>query len=341
MDKYQLEILPKYGILDINWRELREYKELLFFLAYKDIKVKYKQTVLGAAWAVLQPLLTMVIFTLLFNKLANISSDGIPYQTFSYSGLILWIYFSNILSQSSSSLIDNAQLLSKVYIPRIFIPLTPCIAGLADYSISTISYAALYGVMMMQGNFYNYQNVIVLTSAILLFIILMACIPRLGLITQKFELNNIIKSLYYLVILYVMVTPLMLYISNISSITIIKLFFIPYIVITTLMLASGMGFWLSSICVKYRDVKFILPFFIQLLMFVSPVVYSANSISGIYKLLLYINPLTGLITNQRACLTTLPIDYTSFVVSFIITLIIFVSGVLYLKQTEKHFADLV
>ena len=138
MSDYDLWILPKYGILDINWRELKEYRELLFFLAMKEIKIRYKQTAIGAAWAILQPLFTMVVFTLIFNRLAQIPSEGVPYPIFSYSGLLIWTYFSNSLSQSSNSLVDNVPLLTKVYIPRLFIPMAPCVSGLLDYVVAFV-----------------------------------------------------------------------------------------------------------------------------------------------------------------------------------------------------------
>ncbi|MEL7663303.1 MAG: ABC transporter permease [Methanosarcina mazei] len=271
---YELVIRPKYGFLDINWQELKEYRELLFFLALREIKIRYKQTVMGASWALLQPFFTMIVFTLIFGRLAKIPSEGIPYPIFSYSGLLIWTYFSNALTQSGNSLISNVPLLSKVYIPRIFIPTAPCLAGILDYGIAT-------SILVM----------------------------------------------------------MMLYYKFVPSIAILLL---PIIVLTTFLLASGIGYWLSSICVKYRDVKYILPFFIQLLMFVSPVIYPADIISKDLQWLLYLNPLTGIINAHRACIIGhTSVDFVGFLISVIVTIIIFVSGILYLKHTEKYFADLV
>ena len=218
---YELVIRPKYGFLDINWQELKEYRELLFFLALREIKIRYKQTVMGASWALLQPFFTMIVFTLIFGRLAKMPSEGIPYPIFSYSGLLIWTYFSNALSQSSNSLVTV--------------------------------------IMLM-----------------------------------------------------------------------------------TFLLASGIGYWLSSICVKYRDVIFVLPFFIQLIMFLSPVIYPANIVGEDLQWLLYLNPLTGIINAHRACiLGHTPVDFVGFAISTVLTMIIFVSGILYLKHTEKYFADLV
>lgn len=271
---YELVIRPKYGFLDINWQELKEYRELLFFLALRELKIRYKQTIMGASWALMQPFFTMIVFTLIFGGLAKMPSEGIPYPIFSYSGLLIWTYFSNALSQSSNSLVANSNLLSKVYMPRIFIPTSPCLAGIVDYTIA-LSILAL----------------------------------------------------------------MMLYYKFVPNITI---FMLPIIVLMTFLLASGIGYWLSSICVKYRDVTFVLPFFIQLLMFVSPVIYPANIVGKKLQWLLYLNPLTGIINAHRACiLGYTAVDYAGLLISAVMIIVIFVSGVLYLKHTEKYFADLV
>jgi len=271
---YELIIKPKYGFFDINWQEIIEYKELLYFLALREIKIRYKQTVMGAGWAVLQPFFTMIVFTLIFSGIANIPSDGIPYPIFSYSGLILWVYFSNALTLSSNSLVGNTALLSKVYIPRLFIPTAPCLAGVIDY-------------------------VIAMTILVLMMV-------------------------YYL------------FIPNIT------ILILPIVVFFTFLLACGLGYWLSSICVKYRDVKFVMPFFIQLFMFVSPVIYPADIVGENFRWLLDLNPLTGLINAHRACLLGhMPVDWFGLGTSIIITIIILITGILYLKNTEKYFADLI
>lgn len=229
---------------------------------------------MGASWALLQPLFTMIVFTLIFGGLAKMPSEGIPYPIFSYSGLLIWTYFSNALSQSSNSLVGNGNLLSKVYIPRIFIPTASCLAGIVDYAIAM----SILAVMMVYYRF-------------------------------------------------------------VPNITILLL---PVIMTLTFLLASGMGYWLSSICVKYRDVKFILPFFIQMLMFISPVIYSTDIMGKKLQWLLYLNPLTGLINAHRACmLGYAPVDFVSLSIVAVLTIVIFLSGILYLKHTEKYFADLI
>ena len=271
---YELVIKPQYGFFNINWQEIIEYRELLFFLALREIKIRYKQTIMGAGWAVLQPFFTMIVFTLIFGGLASMPSEGIPYPIFSYSGLLLWTYFSVALTQSGNSLVGNAALLSKVYMPRLFIPTAPCIAGIVDYLIA---------------------------------------LSILGL--------------------------LMVYYVFVPNLTILLL---PAILFVTFLLASGLGFWLSSICVKYRDVKFVLPFFIQLLLFVSPVIYPAEIVGEDLRWLLDLNPMTGLINAHRACLLGhTPIDWYGLGLSVALTLVLFITGILYLKRTEKYFADLV
>lgn len=272
--KCELVIKPKYGLLDINLPELVKYRELLFFLALREIKVKYKQTIMGASWAVLQPLFTMVVFTLIFGGLAKMPSEGIPYPIFSYSGLILWTYFSTCLSNSSLSLVNSGSLLSKVYIPRIFIPTSPVIAGLVDYVIST----SILALLMIYYNFVPSNAIVIL----------------------------------------------------------------PFIILITFLLTSGLGYWISSICVKYRDVKFILSFFIQMLLFLSPVIYPQDVLSDNLQWLLYLNPMTGLINAHRACLLGhVPVDFVGLAISTMLAVVIFVSGIFYLRRTEKYFADLI
>lgn len=272
--EYELVIRPRYGILDLNWKEIIEYRELLFFLALREIKIRYKQTLMGASWAILQPFFTMIIFSLIFGGVAKIPSEGIPYPVFSYSGLLLWTYFHTSLSSSSGSLIANSQILSKVYLPRIFLPTAPCIAHLVDYVVA------------------------------LSILILM-----------------------------------MLYFQLLPTASVILL---PIILFLTLLLAAGMGYWLSSINVKYRDVQYALPFFINLLLFVSPVIYPTDILGEELRWILLLNPLTGLINAHRAVLLGYtPVDYAGLGIAAIITIVIFLTGVLYLRKTEKYFADLI
>ena len=273
-NNYEVIIKPKKGFLSVDLHEIWEYRELLFFLALRQIKVRYKQTIMGALWAVLQPFLTMIVFTIIFGNFAKIPSENIPYPIFSYSGLVLWTYFSTSLSQAGNSLVGNTNLVTKVYFPRLFIPTSSCLAGLLNYAVA--------------------MSIIVLM-----------------MVYYKFVPN-------------------------------IKIIIVPLVVLTTFILASGISYWLSSICVKYRDIKFILPFFTQLLMFTSPVIYPPNIVSEKYRWLLYLNPMTGLINAHRASLLGYKeVNFTTLGVSIIISLFIFVTGIIFLKNTEKGFADLI
>lgn len=273
-NNYEVIIKAKKGFLSVDLHEIWEYRELLFFLTLRQIKVRYKQTIMGASWAVLQPFLTMIVFTIIFGNFAKIPSENIPYPIFSYSGLVLWTYFSTSLSQAGNSLVGNTNLVTKVYFPRLFIPTSSCLAGLVNYSVA--------------------MSIIVLM-----------------MVYYKFVPN-------------------------------IKIIIVPLVVFTTFILASGISYWLSSICVKYRDIKFILPFFTQLLMFTSPVIYPPNIVSEKYRWLLYLNPMTGLINAHRASLLGYKeVNFATLGVSIIISLFIFVTGIIFLKNTEKGFADLI
>ena len=273
-NNYEVIIKAKKGFLSVDLHEIWEYRELLFFLTLRQIKVRYKQTIMGASWSVLQPFLTMIVFTIIFGNFAKMPSENIPYPIFSYSGLVLWTYFSTSLSQAGNSLVGNTNLVTKVYFPRLFIPTSSCLAGLLNYAVA--------------------MSIIVLM-----------------MVYYKFVPN-------------------------------IKIIIVPLVVFTTFILASGISYWISSICVKYRDIRFILPFFIQLLMFTSPVIYPPNIVSEKYRWLLYLNPMTGLINAHRASLLGYKeVNFTTLGVSIIISLFIFVTGTIFLKNTEKGFADLI
>ena len=149
-DPHQIIIEPKKGWQLIDWRELREYRDLFYFLVWRDIKVLYKQTVLGFSWAIIRPVFSMIVFSLIFGGLADVPSDGVPYPIFAYAALLPWTYFSTAMGKSTSSLVTNARMLTKVYFPRLVIPMTPVLAGLVDFAIASLVMAALmigYGIV--------------------------------------------------------------------------------------------------------------------------------------------------------------------------------------------------
>lgn len=274
MSKNILTIIkPKKALSFDDFREIWKYKELLYFFTWKDLKVRYKQTLIGVMWAIFQPLMTMVVFSVFFGKLAKMPSDGAPYPIFVFVGLLFWQFFSSALTETSNTLTGNQSIITKVYFPRLILPLSAVITKFIDFLISA---AILVGLMV----YYGY-------------------LPHL-------------KGL--------MILPLLLAITFMASI--------------------GVGLFLSSVNVKYRDVRYALPFFIQILMFLTPVIYPA-SIAGKYSWVLAVNPMMGVIQTARATLLgTTAINWSLLTLSFTSCLIALIIGIVYFKKTERYFADI-
>ena len=265
-------IRPKGSRFEFAFREIWEYRELLYFLVLKQIKTN-KQSAIGIGWAVLQPVLSMVIFTVIFSTLANLPTDGIPYAAFIYTTLILWTFFSTTLNSASLSLITNASMISKVYFPRILLPLSLVIAGLLDYALAFI---ILIGLMVILGIPFTFWMVLI---------------------------------------------------------------FIPLIL--AILLSAGMSFWLSALSAKYRDVQYIVPFFTQLLLFASPIVYSWSTVSN-YKWLLEWNPLAGIMSIQRYLTFGHPAVAPELIpTAIVISILIFIGGMVYFKHYERTLADVI
>jgi len=272
-------IAPAKRWLAVNWQELWRYRDLFLVLAWRDISVRYKQTALGIAWAIFQPFVTMIVFTFIFNRMANISSgDNTPYPVFLYVGLLLWQYYSSTLTNASSSMISNASLIQKVYFPRLIVPATAATTGLVDLAVAAV---ILMGMMVYYG---------------------------------------IMPQLIGLLIL-----PVLLLIAVLSSL--------------------GMGMALASLNIKYRDVRFALPFFIQILMYVTPVIYPVKMLNNypvIKELMLWLNPISGVISTARAGLLGQgAIDYGVLGISLLMSIVYFVAGLYYFRSTERYFADIV
>jgi len=266
-------IKPKKIFRFSDLREIWQYKELMYFLTWRDIKVRYKQTAIGIGWAIFQPLLTMVVFTIFFGGLAKIPSDNVPYPIFVYVGLLFWQFFSSALSDTSNVLVTNQAIITKVYFPRLLLPISSVMTKLVDFAIASL---ILIGLMV----YYGYT-------------------PNLG-----------------------------------------GLFILPILLILTLMVAIGGGLVLAAINVKYRDVRYALPFFIQILLFLTPVIYPA-SIAGKWSFLLAINPMMGVIQSARATLLgTSPINWTLILITFIASSITLVVGIYIFKKVEGYFADI-
>ena len=257
----------------LNIRDLWASRELLFFLIWRDIKVRYKQTVLGAAWALIQPLGTMIIFTYFFGKLARVPSEGVPYPIFFYTGLLIWTFFSNAVNSGAHSLIGNSNLITKVYFPRLIIPSAAVGAGLLDFGIASLMLISL-------------------------------------LIYYHFPI-----TLGYLML-------------------------IPLIALTTLF-ALGVGIWLSALNVKYRDVRYALPFLIQVWMFISPLIYPATLVPEEWRWLLALNPLTGIIESFRASLFGHQMPWSALAYSTAITLLVLVYASYTFRRMERWFAEVI
>ena len=254
--------------------ELWGYRELFYFLAWRDVKVRYKQAALGAAWAVLQPLLSMIVFSVLFGRLAGIPTDGIPYPLFAYCALLPWTYFSGALSLGGNSLVTNANLLTKVYFPRILLPASSALSGLLDFAIGSVFLVVLMAYYHVQPTFH-----------------------------------------------------LLLY---------------PVFIGALWFLALGLSMWLAALNVRYRDIKHAIPFLIQLLLFVTPVIYPTTFVPLRFRPLLALNPLTGIIEGFRSSVFPGPrLDSALIVTSAIVTMAIFVTGLMYFRRTERTFADIV
>ena len=264
---------PQHAPLFIDFVELWSYRELFYIFVWRNIKVRYKQTFLGIAWVVFQPLVSMVVFTIFFGNLAKIPSGNLPYPLFVLCGLTYWTFFSGALSQASNSLIENSNIITKVYIPKIVLPLTAVITSLIDFFIS------------------------------------------LGLLLAA--------------LIYFKQTP-----------SILALAIVPFGLIVTSISATGIGLFFSAINVKYRDVRYVLPFFIQIMVFLSPVIYGTNIISPTNKLIMALNPMTGVIESVRSVIGgSSAINLQLLLISTVSSIVIFLFGLSIFNKTEKYFAD--
>lgn len=273
-DSGTLVIEPRKG-WGFDLGELWEYRGLFGFLVWRDIKVRYAQTVLGAGWAILQPFLTMIVFTIIFGNFAGISSDGVPYPVFSLAGLVPWTYFSTAITNSSASLIANTNLITKIYFPRLVIPLSPVLAGLVDLAIAFVILAA---AMLFYG------------------------------------------------------------VSGTMAAWVV----VPLAVLIAAMTAAGVGCWLSALNLQYRDVKYVVPFLVNVWMYASPIVYPMSIIPEEYRLLVGLNPMAGVIEGFRSSLLqTTEVSWPLLGVSLVSSIVFFLTGSLYFRRTERVFADVV
>ncbi|MCC7232943.1 MAG: ABC transporter permease [Bacteroidia bacterium] len=257
------------------WRDLWKFRGLFYFLSWRDILVRYKQTIIGIAWSVIRPLLTLIVFTLIFGNLAGLPSNGVPYALLVTAGLLPWQFFSNAFTEAGNSLIANSSMLGKVYFPRLIIPASSVIVSLVDFAISLVILAGL-----------------------------------------------------------------MLWFRFIPG---IQIFFLPLFFLMAVLLTLGAGFLVSSLNVKYRDFRYIIPFIVQFGLYISPVGFSSSVVPEKYRMLYAMNPMVGVIDGFRWCITGgKPPDFGgSFMVSLVITLLLFLAGLFFFRRMEREFADVI
>ncbi len=266
-----VEIEPASGLRALNWRELAAYRELLYFLVWRDIKVRYKQTVLGAAWAILQPVMTMAVFSVFLGRLAHVPSDGIPYPLFSFVALVPWTYFATAVSGASASVVSSQQLLSKVYFPRLLIPLAAVVTPLVDFGFALLTLVALL---------WWYRVV-----------------PGAAVV------------------------------------------WLPALMALAIVSAFAVSLVLATLMVRYRDVRYIVPFAMQFWMFATPVAYPASLVPVKWRLLYGLNPMTGVVEGFRWVLVGGPAPGPMILVSSLVILVLLAAGLVYFRAAEGTFAD--
>ena len=274
MSKFRTIIEP--GRIERNyWQDIWRYRELFAFLAWRDILARYKQTVIGIAWSVIRPLFTMIVFTIIFGKIAKLPSGGVPYSILVFTALLPWQFFSNSLSDASNSLIMNANLLTKVYFPRLIMPASSVIVSFVDFLISF----AILVLMMIWYQFVPSWRIIML----------------------------------------------------------------PLFTFFAIAAAMGTGLWLASFNVKYRDFRIVVPFIVQIGLYISPVGFSSNVVPEQWRFLYSLNPMVGVIDGFRWAILggESNLYWPGFVVSTVIVIILCLSGIWYFRKTEQTFADVI
>jgi lipopolysaccharide transport system permease protein len=256
------------------WRDLWRYRELLGFLAWRDIAVRYKQTVLGIAWALLQPAITLAVFTFVFGRLAHMPSGDVPYPLLVMAGLLPWQLFANALSSASGSLVSNTHLISKVYFPRLVVPLSALAVALVDFLIVAVLYVALCGWWSFWPDW--------------------------------------------------------------------RVLFLPLFTVLGLLAALGAGLWLTTLTVRFRDFRFLVPFLLQVGVFLSPVGFSTSTLPN-WRLLFSLNPMVAVIDGYRWCLLRghQPIYWPGLLIGVAVTAVLVLTGLRYFRHTERSFADVI
>jgi lipopolysaccharide transport system permease protein len=269
-----VKLRPRAGWQPLDLQDLWQYRELGWILAARDIRVRYTQTALGAAWALIQPFFTMLVFSIFFGRLGKIPSDNLPYPIFAYCALVVWQMFAYSLVESSNSLVTNERLISKVYFPRLLIPLSSILSALADFCIAFV-------LLLAMGLYYGIT-------------------PGLAILT------------------------------------------LPLWLLLALTTSLGVGLWLSALNIQYRDVRYVIPFLVQVWLFTTPVAYPSSMVPDKWRAFYGLNPMAGVVEGFRwAMLGTKAPDSGLLIASVSAALLLLLSGLLYFRRTEKHFADVV
>ena len=279
-------IRPKRGLVAIDFDELWRYRELFLFLAWRDILIRYKQTAVGVAWAVVQPLLTMIVFTVVFGRIAKLPSNDAPYAIMTFAALLPWQFFANAMSFSSNSLVASANMVRKVYFPRLIIPASSTVSGALDFAISFV-------------------------------------------------------MLIVMMIWYRVVGP-----ANPDEIPILfrpHLLLLPFFFLLCLMAAFGVGLWLSALNVKYRDVKYVVPFLVRMGLYVSPVGFMSSVVPEKWRFWYSLNPMVGVIDGFRWAVLGPKFEpyWPGFWASAGVVVVVLVTGAYFFRSTEKTFADII
>ena len=272
----QTEIIIEAGRTEKQyWNDLWRYRELFYFLAWRDILVRYKQTVIGVAWSIIRPLLTMIVFTIVFGKLAKLPSERVPYPLLVLAAMLPWQFFSSALTEASNSLVGNANLISKVYFPRLVVPTSAVIVSFIDFLIS-------FSILIVMMFFYQF-------------------VPDWKILT------------------------------------------LPLFLLLAFGAAMGAGLWLTTLNVKYRDFRYVIPFIVQFGLYISPVGFSSSVVPPQWQFLYSLNPMVGVIDGFRWALLgqNISINWTGLSISFAMTLFLFWTGILYFRKMEKSFADVI
>lgn len=268
-----VKIKPGGSAVNLNLKDFWTYRELLYFLTWRDIKVRYKQTAIGVLWAILQPVLTTAIFTVIFTQFARFDSISVPYPLFALSGLLVWLFVNTAITTASNSLVGNVNLVTKIYFPRLIIPFSATLAGLIDLALG--------------------------------FVILLALMIYYGVNPSR------------------------------------QILLAPVFIIQAIVLTLSLGTLFSALNVRFRDVKFALPFALQIWMFLSPVFYPSEVLSEKWRALFAVNPLTGILQGFRASLFGGAFDWVVIGVSIITTFFLMIFSLVIFKRMEDDFADLI